>query len=651
MASPWSKTYREANHTLRKFRDNEIEELSFEDMIFDADHSHRCPTYVNRTPPCQGRCPAGEDIRGWLQITHGMEKPAEGMDWHEYAFQRLTSANPFPSQMGRVCPAPCQDGCNRNAVEDHVGINAIEQYIGDHAVEKGFSFDEPEKESGKRVAIIGGGPAGLSAAYQLRRLGHGCTIYEGHGALGGMLRYGIPGYRTPQGLLDQEIQRILNMQNVEVKLNTRVGRDINVEAIEQDHDAILWAIGCQHGRPLPIPGSDAPNCVSGVQFLQAFNTDRLQVTANKVVCVGGGDTSIDVVSVARRLGKADRIEPQEQAEQVVRGLASHDAALAETRSCAEVTLTSLFPRENMTAAEHEIEDALREGVTFHEGVMPLEVLLDENGRAQALKLAKCTMNGDIPQQIEGTEFVIEADLIVSAIGQSGDLTGLESFDNGKGLIEADTHFRVPDHEGHFVIGDIIRPHLLATAIGHARIAAGCIDRHLRDEEQLRRPKLDVQHFKLLNKLREAGLAPDDYGQGLVGGTDKANFAIHNYEDRSRREIIAAEDMFLGHFLETPRIKRGERVPQGDAVLGDFTERIIGLSEEQVIKEAGRCMSCGTCSECGNCVIYCPQGAVFREKKDKHTTGRYVVTDYSKCIGCHICSDVCPSGYIDMGMGG
>jgi glutamate synthase (NADPH/NADH) small chain len=650
VASPWSKTYREANHTLRKFREGDDTWSSFEEMIFDADHSHRCPTYVHRTPPCQGSCPAGEDIRGWLQIVRGLEKPVNGLDWQEYAFQRVTRANPFPSQMGRVCPAPCQDGCNRNEVEDYVGINAVEQYIGDYAKEKAFAFDKPEKESGKRVAIVGGGPAGLSAAYQLRRMGHSCTVYDEHEELGGMLRYGIPGYRTPRAFLDHEIQRILDMGNVETKLSTRVGRDLSVEQLEQSHDAILWTIGCQNGRPLPVPGGDAPNCVSGVQLLRAFNTGRLQVTAEKVICVGGGDTSIDVVSVARRLGKIQQIHPQERAEQVVRGFVAHDAALAAARTGATVTLTSLFPREAMTAAEHEVEDALTEGVSIRDGVMPVEVLLDENGRARALRLVECEIVDGAPTAKEGTEFEIEADLIVSAIGQSGDLTGLESFDNGKGLINADAHYRIPEREGHFVAGDIIRPHLLVTAIGHASIAADCIDRYLCSDDQTRRPKVDVHHFSLLEKLREVSLGPDDYDYADARGTDAGNFAVHNYEDRSAREIIAAEDVYLAHFPETPRIHRGERVPEGEQVLGDFEERIIGLSAELAIREAERCMSCGMCIECDNCVIFCPQDAVFRVKKDQRTTGRYVDTDYAKCIGCHICSDVCPSGYIDMGMG-
>ncbi len=650
MATPWSKTYRMEGHTFRKFRDGDQEWPDFESRIFDADHSHKCPTYVHRTPPCQGSCPAGEDIRGWLQIVRGLEKPPEGMRWQEYAFRRATDANPFPSQMGRVCPAPCEDGCNRNEVEDFVGINAVEQFIGDTAVAEGYAFEPPAPDTGKQVAIIGGGPAGLTAAYQLRRRGHRCTIFDDHAALGGMMRYGIPGYRTPRQFLDHEIDRILALGGIETRLATRVGRDVGIEEIEAGHDAVLWTIGCQSGRPLPVPGGDAPNCVSGVKFLEAFNTGRLQVAADRVVCVGGGDTSIDVVSVARRLGRINRINPKDRPEMVVHGFVAHDVAVAAARTGATVTLTSLLPRSGMTAAEHEVEDALKEGVSVLTGVMPVEVLLTADGRARALRLAECDLVDGRPVAREGTEFEIEADLLVSAIGQGGNLEGLAELDNGRGLIDADPFFRVTDRPGHFVAGDIIRPHLLTTAIGQASIAASCIDQHLGGLNPKRRPRVDVHHFNLLEKLRERHLAPEDYDRRQKWGTCFSNYAVHNYEDRSAHEIVVAEDMFLGHFPRTPRHRREEQVPEGDAVLGHFQERIVGLGEAQAMAEADRCMSCGLCFECDNCVIYCPQDAVFRVKKDQGTTGRYVDTDYTKCIGCHICADVCPSGYIDMGMG-
>ncbi|MBT8419338.1 MAG: NAD(P)-binding protein [Gammaproteobacteria bacterium] len=651
MATPWSKTYRAENHTFRKFKEGESTWSNWEASIFVADTSHKCPTYVHRTPPCQGSCPAGEDIRGWLQIVRGIEKPPEGMSWQEYAFRRSTNANPFPAQMGRVCPAPCQDGCNRNEVEDFVHINAIEQYLGDYANEQGFRFECPEQVSGKKIAIIGGGPAGMTAAYQLRRKGHGSTIFDDHAELGGMMRYGIPGYRVPRDNLGKEIQRIIDMGSIEVRTEIKVGKDITIEELENQFDAILWTIGCQNGRPLPVAGSDAPNCITGVQFLDAFNSGRMQAAAKRVVCVGGGDTSIDVVSVARRMGHIQTFHPNERAEDFVHGFVAHDAATAAKAEGAEVTLTSLFKKEEMTAAEHEVQDALTEGVTILDGVMPVEVLLNDAGRARALKMAKCTIDAKgIPTPVEGTGFELECDLVVSAIGQGGELSGLEVLNNGRGFINADNHYRASDRAGHFVAGDIVRPHLLTTAIGQASIAAQSIDNYLKGDEFGKRPKVDVHHFNLLNKLRERGLEPEEYKSVQDWGTCEADWAIHNFEDRSAHEIVHAEELFLGHFGYVPRYVRSEEVPTAEAVLGHFKERLIGLGEEETIAEAKRCMSCGMCFECDNCVIFCPQDAVFRVKKDKSAIGRYVDTDYNRCVGCHICADVCPTGYIDMGLG-
>jgi NADPH-dependent glutamate synthase beta subunit-like oxidoreductase len=635
--------------TWRRFEDGDNQWEDWGDKIFLEDTSYKCPTYINRTPPCQGSCPSGHDIRGWLAIVREQEKPAEGMDWQQYAFERAVEANPFPSMMGRVCPAPCQDGCNRNEVEDFVGINAVEQFIGDTAIEKGFKFT-PGADTGKKVAVIGSGPAGMAAAFQLRKMGHGVTVYEKDPELGGMMRYGIPNYRIPRDKLQAEIQRIVDM-GVETKTGVKVGVDIPVADIEKEHDAILWALGCQNGRDLPVDGwSDTPNCVSGVAFLKAFNEGRMKVTGKKVVCIGGGDTSIDVISVARRLGTNDAAG---KPEDVVRDTSiKQDDALAEGAAPAAATLTSLFTKDKMFAAQHEIHDALHEGCEILDGVMPLEVIVGDDGRATGLKVCDCTMDGMTPIPTEGTERVLEADLIVSAIGQSADMEGLEDMANDKNLMEADKFYQVPDKPGHFVAGDIIRPHLLTTAIGQASIACESINIYLNNQELAKRPKVDVHHFDLLNKLKEAHLEPEafDNTQGDLRGTSNAKYAVHNYEDRSHQEVIAADDLFLGHFSYTPRLLRSEDVPSAEEVLHHFKERMSGLNTEQAQQEAKRCMSCGMCFECDNCVVFCPQDAVFRVKKNEATTGRYVDTDYNKCIGCHVCTDVCPTGYIQMGLG-
>ena len=650
MATPTEEIKTSLN--FRRFEDGETEWDDWSEKIFVQDHSHKCPTYIHKTPPCQGSCPSGEDIRGWLAIGRGQEKAPEGVDRDEYMFRRSTDANPFPSMMGRVCPAPCQDGCNRNDVEDFVGINAVEQYIGDAAIEKGFRF-EAGADTGKRVAVVGGGPAGMAAAFQLRRKGHAVTVFDENEQLGGMMRYGIPGYRIPRDKLDYELERITDM-GVELRMKTRVGRDVSIDALEKEFDALLWALGCWSGRGLPVPGwEDTPNCVSGVAFLKAFNEGRMKVTADKVICIGGGDTSIDVVSVARRLGHVKTANPTDRPELVVHdGFVAHDTAVTAAAQGSDVTLTSLFTKDKMMAAEHEVIDATTEGVTILDGVMPVEVVKGEDGRATGLKICDCTMDGMKPVPVEGTERLLEADLIVAAIGQGGDMTDLEEMANERNFIDSDKYYQVPGKQGHFVAGDIVRPHLLTTAIGQASIAADSIDHYLKQEEQVKRPKVDVHHFDLLRKLDEAGLDPEHFDAhvGDQRGTADAKYAVHNYEDRSSQEVIPSSDLFLGHFGFTPRIQRVEDVPTADEVLGHFHERLHCLNEEQMIEESKRCMSCGMCFECDNCVVFCPQDAVFRVKKNASTTGRYVDTDYTKCIGCHICSDVCPTGYIKMGLG-
>jgi Pyruvate/2-oxoacid:ferredoxin oxidoreductase delta subunit len=254
------------------------------------------------------------------------------------------------------------------------------------------------------------------------------------------------------------------------------------------------------------------------------------------------------------------------------------------------------------------------------------------------------------ETVEGSEEEIECSLLVAAIGQRGDLTGFEELDSGRGLIDADGFHRVKDHPNLFVGGDIVRPHLLTTAIGQASIAAEGIDKFLSGADPSRRPRVDVHHFNLLDKLRETDHAPSEYQHVQDTGTDSSDFAIHNFEDRSFAEIVPSDELFLGHFKYEARYKREESTITADSVLGSFGERIQGLVEERAQQEADRCMSCGMCFECDSCVIFCPQDAIFRVKKTDSTMGRYVDTDYTKCIGCHICEDVCPSGYIKMGMG-
>ncbi|HIL04372.1 MAG TPA: 4Fe-4S dicluster domain-containing protein, partial [Candidatus Thioglobus autotrophicus] len=354
---------------------------------------------------------------------------------------------------------------------------------------------------------------------------------------------------------------------------------------------------------------------------------------------------------ARRLGNITNIAEKDRPEHIIFNDTAHDVVDTSKRLGADVLLTTRSTVEDMPAAQEEIDDATREGVDIQGQLSPVEVITNADGRATALRFVRLEDDGNTP--IEGSEFDIECELIVSAIGQSVDSEGMDdSFFNEYGFIDADKNYQVPNKPGFFVCGDVVRPHLLTTAIGQAGIVAESIDDYLTGNKQRARSKVDVHYFDLAKKLDEWDLSPSDYEKGGEAGeaTDTADYAIHNYEDRAYASIISHTELFLGHFDQEERNARNHTLVDVENVLGNFEERLIGYSEEEVQAEAGRCMSCGLCFECDNCVMYCPQDAVFKVKKDQATLGRYVDTDYNKCVGCHICADVCPTGYIQMGLG-
>ena len=309
----------------------------------------------------------------------------------------MVEANPFPSVMGRVCPAPCEDGCNRNEVDDFVGINAVEQYVGDWAIENKIALPAAPALTGKRVAVVGGGPAGLAAAHFLRNKGHAVTIFEAHDKLGGMMRFGIPGYRTPREKLDAEIDRILALGGVEVRCGVKVGRDISIDDLERDFDAIFWAIGAQRGRPLPVPGADAENCITGVEFLDSFNRGWVFSTAKRIIVVGGGDTSIDVASVARRLGHVTHSGVHDVATNEEFGHTASDVASALRREGVQGRAHLALPDREDDRGRARARGRRARG---HRDRRRGDAARSDQGREAAsrvaLRVCKCTMKGMTP---------------------------------------------------------------------------------------------------------------------------------------------------------------------------------------------------------------------------------------------------------------
>ena len=250
------------------------------------------PVYLDRLPPCNAQCPAGEDIQGWLFHAEGGN--------YEAAWRHLTRDNPFPAIMGRVCYHSCETACNRGQLDEAVGINSVERFLGDQANKLGWTFAAPERESGKKVLVVGAGPSGMSAAYHLRRLGHAVHVIEAGPLLGGMMRFGIPKYRLPREVLEAEMNRVLAL-GVTVQLNTKVD-DILATMKAGAFDAAFLAVGAHIGRRAFIPAGDATHMLDAVSLLRSMEGEDRPMLGRRVVVYGGGNTAIDVARTAKRMG-------------------------------------------------------------------------------------------------------------------------------------------------------------------------------------------------------------------------------------------------------------------------------------------------------------------------------------------------------------
>jgi NADPH-dependent glutamate synthase beta subunit-like oxidoreductase/Pyruvate/2-oxoacid:ferredoxin oxidoreductase delta subunit len=413
------------------------------------------PVYVDRLPPCNATCPAGENIQGWL--FH-----AESGDY-EQAWRALTVNNPLPAIMGRVCYHPCEGACNRQNIDAAVGINSVERFLGDEAIRRGWQFDAPAPSTGKRVLVVGAGPAGLSAAYHLRRLGHQVAIFEAAEQPGGMMRYGIPKYRLPRDVLDAEIQRLFDY-GIELRLETKVS-DLRQVMAEQGFDACFLGVGAHLAKRAYIPAGDANKVLDAVSVLHDMEEETAPMLGRRVVVYGGGNTAMDVARTAKRLG-------------------AEEAIIVYRRT-----------RDKMPAHDFEVEEALQEGISIkwlstikeagEADIMVEKMVLDENGLPQP--------TGEFER--------IEADSVVLALGQDADLSLLENVPGlvvDHGLIQVDAGM-MTGHPGIFAGGDMAGSERTVTvAVGHGKKAARAIDAWLRGERYVPPPKHELATFERMN---------------------------------------------------------------------------------------------------------------------------------------------------------
>ena len=511
------------------------------------------PVYVDRLPPCNAQCPAGEDIQGWLYHAESGQ--------YEAAWRHLTRDNPFPATMGRVCYHSCEGQCNRGQLDSPVGINSVERFLGDEALKRGWQFAAPATETGKHVLVVGAGPSGMSAAYHLRRLGHRVTVKEAGPLMGGMMRFGIPKYRLPREVLDAEMQRIVAM-GVKVELNTKV-EQIAEEMAQGSFDAAFLAVGAHIAKRAYIPAKDSSRILDAVAVLRSMEGEDQPMLGRRVVVYGGGNTAIDVARTAKRLGATEAI------------------------------IVYRRTREKMPAHDFEVEEALQEGV-----MVKWLSTIKQAGEG-ALTIEKMTLDAKGNPQPTGEFETLEADSLVLALGQDVDLgllEGVSGLEVKDGVVQVDPATMMTGHPGIFAGGDMVPADRNVTvAVGHGKKAARHIDAWLKGQTLQPAPKHEIATFERLNTWY--------------------------YSDAPK--------------TVRPQLEIARRTSSFDEVQG-------GLTEDNALFEARRCLSCGNCFECDNCYGVCPDNAVT-----KLGAGNRFEFKYDYCKGCGVCVSECPCGAIEM----
>jgi len=397
------------------------------------------PEYIDYLPPCNHACPAGENIQAWLGLAQDGN--------HQAAWQKLIEENPFPAIHGRVCYHPCEDACNRTHLDQTVSIHAIERFLGDKAIEENWQIQfDKSQDSGQRVMIIGAGPSGLSAAYHLRRLGHQVEIFEAGPVYGGMMHFGIPPYRLPRNVLNQEIDRLLQM-GIKIHLNQKVN-DVLAQKEAGNFGAVFIAIGAHLSKKVDIPERDAGQILDALTFLKEVEMGIAPKLGRRVAIYGGGNTAMDAARVAKRLG--------------------YEPLIIYRRD-----------REHMPAHEFEADEALAEGVKINW----LRTIKEIDATTYKVEVMRINDQG----RPEGTgKFeTLEADALILALGQDTDTSFLKKIPG----IEFDWGNTVkvgPDmmtgHEGIFAGGDMVPSERTVTvAVGHGKKAARFIDGYLKNQ--------------------------------------------------------------------------------------------------------------------------------------------------------------------------
>lgn len=532
--------------------------------------------------PCQVKCPAGIDIPGFISLL-AHKNEAE-------AIKLIKEALPFPASLGRVCPRPCEQQCRRICSDDSVSICFLKRYIADVDLQRPSPYvPNTGKSTGKRVAIVGAGPAGLSAAFYLRLLGHETCVFDSHAEAGGMLRYGIPSYRLPRDILAKEIGVISNM-GVKIECMKRLGKDFTLEGLNKEYDAVYLAIGAQSASDMRVEGEKEGGAIPGIAFLDEVAQGKKVNVGNDVVVVGGGNTAIDCARTALRVGAK------------------------------KVTLLYRRTRKEMPANEVEVEAAEHEGVVMKFLAAPVSMSKTASGvelTCLMMELGEPDASGRRrPVPVKGSEFIVKASAVISAIGQGVDTDCLEPSESDIKLtkwntLDVNSDTFETSRKGVFAGGDCATgADIAVTAIAAGRKAATSIDQFLKGE------KITGEARGYLHLITEK---PEDAPEELKERVR---------ETKSERTAM-------------PELAAKERIKS-------FDEVETGFTAEMARKEAERCLSCG-CRSFESCTLrrladeYASKPERLAGAKrhfhvdESHEKIRY---ESHKCIMCASCVRVC-----------